>query len=96
MAEREGGIVTTIYDVILKRHQPTTKSNVCIFYDTDREAAIKEMGKYVKNHGFTITEKTGTFTIANVVLREREATGTLISETSYCELFDFSGKRKVK
>lgn len=82
-----------IYDVILKRHSNSHRPNVCVFYDEDKETAIKEMDKYRKNHGFTIIEKDGRFTIADIVLRERKPTGEVVSETSYCKLFDVFGKR---
>jgi hypothetical protein len=32
--------MTTIFDVILKRHEGSTKPNTCIFYDEDRAVAI--------------------------------------------------------
>lgn len=82
-----------VYDVILKRHCGSSRPNVCIFYDEDREKSIKEMQKYINTHGFTIVEKDGRFTIADIILRERELTGEVISETSYRELFDALGKR---
>lgn len=84
-----------IYDVILKRHSGCSRPNVCVFYDEDREKAIEEMQKYCKAHGFTVFEKDGRFTIADIVLRERKPTGEIISETSYRELFDALGKRLV-
>lgn len=84
-----------IYDVILKRHSGCSRPNVCIFYDEDREKSIKEMQKYAKEHGFSIVEKDGRFTIADIVLRERKSTGGIVSETSYRELFDALGKRLV-
>ena len=86
--------MTTIFDVILKRYKGSTKPNTCIFYDEDREIAIKEMKKYVDKKGFTITEGKNVFTIADVILKERESTGKVISETSYCEIFNtVTGKR---
>lgn len=88
--------MTIIYDVILKRHNNSSQSNVCIFYDEDRDLAIDRMGKYVKENGFTITEKDGRFTIADIILRERKSTGEVISETSYHEIFDVvTNKRKA-
>ena len=83
-----------VYDVILKRHCGSSRSNVCIFYDEDREVTIKEMQRYNKKHGFSIDEKDGTFTIADIILRERKPTGEVISETPYIELFDGSGNRR--
>ena len=92
--------MTIIYDVLLKeRHyKPVTgyygePKYTCIFYDEDRNKALKEMQKYVDSHGFTTPDKK--FTIENVVLRERESTGKVISIASYCELFDtVTGKLK--
>ena len=86
--------MTTIFDVILKRHEGSTKPNTCIFYDEDREVAIEEMKKYVNKNGFTIAEGKNIFTIADVILKERESTGKVISETSYCKIFNaVTGKR---
>lgn len=85
--------MTIIYDVIAKRNERCTRPNICLFYDEDKEKSIEYMKKYCKKHGFTVDEKDGTFTIADLVLREREATGKRIKETSYRELFDMFGKR---
>lgn len=88
--------MTFIYDVILKRHRPSSRTDVCFFYDEDKNVALKEMANYVKRNGFSITEKDGRFSIANVVLRKRKPTGETVSEISYCELFDtVTGKRKA-
>ena len=92
--------MTIIYDVLLKErnYKPITgyygePKYTCIFYDEDRNKALKEMQKYVDSHGFTTLDKK--FTIENVVLREREATGKVISITPYCELFNtVTGKLK--
>ena len=61
--------MTIIYDVIAKRHENCSRPDVCLFYDEDRERAIKYMEEYDKKHGFTIDEKDGTFSIANIVLK---------------------------
>ena len=76
------------YKVVLKRHRPSTRSDVCVFYDDDRKTALKEMQRYVKTHGFTIDDKDGRFTIADVLLVKQTYTGEVISETPYCKLFD--------
>lgn len=85
--------MTMIYDVIAKRHRGSSRPDAVLFYDEDRETSIKYMQKYDKANGFTITEKDGRFTIANLVLRERTATGEKVSETTYRELFDACGNR---
>lgn len=86
-----------IFDVILERHSGSTRKDVCVFYDEDKALAVEQMGKYVKENGFTITEKDGRFTIADVVLRERKLTGEVISETSYHKIFDtITGKLLVQ
>ena len=90
--------MTIIYDVIAKRHRmwdgsPSSKPNVTLFYDEDREKAIKFMNNYRKTNGYTIKENAGTFTIADLILRERLATGEMISETPYRDLFDVYGNR---
>lgn len=92
--------MTIIYDVLLKSrsYKPVTgyygePKYTCIFYDENRNKALEEMQKYVNNHGFTTPDKK--FTIENVVLRERESTGKVISITPYYELFDtVTGKLK--
>lgn len=85
--------MTTIYDVLLKQqnYKPVTgyygePKYICIFYDEDRKKALKEMQKYVKQNGFVTPDKK--YTVANVVLRERKATGETISIIPYCELFN--------
>lgn len=85
--------MTLIYDVIAKRHRGSSRPDVVLFYDEDRETSIKFMQKYDKANGFTITEKDGKSTIADIILRERTATGEKISDTPYIELFDVYGKR---
>ena len=87
--------MTKIYDVIAKRHKGCSKPDICLFYDYDREEVIKYIEKYNKKHGFTIDEKGKTYTIADIVLRERESIGKKLRDTSYHELFDVFGKRKV-
>lgn len=85
-------IVTIIYDVLLEqqKYKPTgyygEPEYTCISYDEDRGKALKEMQKYVKRQGFTTPDRR--FTVKDVVLREREATGKVISITSYHKLFD--------
>lgn len=84
---------TIIYDVLLKqqKYEPVIgytgePKYICIFYDEDKKKALKEMQKYVKRQGFTTPDRQ--FTVADVVLRKRAATGNVISITSYHELFD--------
>jgi hypothetical protein len=83
-----------VYDVIAKRHRNSTRPNVCLFYDEDREKAIRFMKEYDKKNGFSIQETDGRFTIANLILRERTTTGETISETPYIEIFDIYGNRR--
>lgn len=85
--------MSVIYDVLLKQrnYKPVTgyygePKYICIFYDEDRNKALKEMQKYVKGHGFTTPDKK--YTIEDVVLRERRSTGEEISITSYHKLFN--------
>lgn len=83
-----------IYDVILKRHNGSSRPDVCIFYDEDKELSISAMADYDKKNGFSITEKDGRYSIADIILRERKSTGEVISETSYHKIFDVvTGKR---
>lgn len=85
--------MTIIYDVLLqqRRYKPVTgyygePKYICIFYDEDKNRALKEMRKYVKKNGFVTPDRQ--FTVEDVVLREREATGEVISITPYHKLFD--------
>lgn len=86
--------MTTIYDVIAKKHKNCTRPDVILFYDEDREISIKFMENYVKKNGFTLYEKDGRFTIADIILRKRTSTGKEISRKSYIELFDVFEKRR--
>ena len=55
---------------------------------------IQQYKKYVNKNGFTIADGKNIFTIADVILKERESTGKVISETSYCKIFNtVTGKR---
>ena len=85
--------MTIIYDVLLKQqsYKPVTgyygePKYICIFYGEDRNEALKEMQKYVKQNGFVTPDKR--YTVADVVLRVRESTGKTINITPYRELFD--------
>ena len=93
--------MSVIYDVLLKQqnYKPVTgyygePKYTCIFYDESRNKALKEMQKYVKGHGFITPDKK--FTVADVVLRERESTGEEISITSYHKLFDTTTDELLK
>lgn len=85
--------MTIIYDVLLEQrhYKPVTgyygePKYICIFYDEDKNRALKEMRKYVKKNGFVTPDRQ--FTVEDVVLREREATGEVISITPYHKLFN--------
>lgn len=87
--------MTKIYDVIAKRNKGYLP-DVCLFYSDDREEAIKYIEKYDKKHGFSIDEKGKTYSIADIILRERESTGKKLKDTSYRELFNMYGKRVLE
>lgn len=55
-----------IYEAILKRHNGSDRPDVCIFYDEDKELVIREIADYDRKNGFTITEKDGRFSIADI------------------------------
>ena len=85
--------MTIFYDVLLQQqhYKPVTgyygePKYICIYYDDDKKEALKEMQKYVKQNGFVTPD--GQQTVADVVLRERESTGRVISITPYCKLFN--------
>lgn len=77
------------YSVKLKRHPGSNRPDVIVFRDEDRNKAVKEMKKYCQENGFTVKDKDGRFTIADIVLVEQEpiAGAPVISETPYIELF---------
>lgn len=78
------------YSVILKRHKGSARPDVCIFRDENRDVALREMHNYCKMNGFTIYDRDGRFTIADIVLVEKEPIvgAPVISTTPYCELFN--------
>ena len=85
--------MTIIYDVLLEQqhYKPVVgyygePKYTCIFYDEDKKKALREMQKYVKRQGFTTPDRQ--FIVADVVLKERTATGKIISITPYHKLFD--------
>lgn len=84
------------YSVILKRFPGSSRPDVCIFRDEDREAAIREMRSYVKQNGFTIHDPDGHFTIAGVHLVEKEPIvgSPVLSITHYHDLFDECDNRR--
>ena len=84
------------YSVVLKRHKGSSRPNVIIFRDEDRENAIKEMAKYCKANGFAIQDHDGKFTIADILLVEQESIvgAPVLSVTSYHEIFDVYGNRR--
>lgn len=49
---------------------------------------VMKLRFYVNKNGFSITEKDGRFSIADVILRKRKPTGEIIEETSYYKLFN--------
>lgn len=78
------------YSVILRRHKGSTRPDVCVFRDEDRNKALREMQKYSQKNGFSVHDKDGWFTIADIVLEEKEpiAGAPVISVTPYRELFN--------
>ncbi len=83
------------YSVVLKRYEGTSRSDVIVYRDEDREKAISEMQKYVKTNGFTVHDKDGTFTIKTITLVAKEpiAGSPILSEIPYHKLFDHLGNR---
>lgn len=77
------------YSVMLRRHRGDTRPDVCIYSSENREAALREMRRYVRQEGFTVTDYDGRYTVRNVTLVEKEpiAGAPVLSETSYIELF---------
>ena len=79
------------YEVILKRHPGSNRQNVCIFRDEDRATALKEMRRYYNQNGFTVQERDGRFTVADILLVEKEPVvgAPAVRETPYSELFQY-------
>ena len=84
------------YSVMLKRFPGSARPDLCIFRDEDREKAIAAMRKYDRENGFSVEDRDGRFTIANIVLVAREpiAGAPVLSETPWSEIFDVNGQRK--
>ena len=84
------------YSVILERFEGSARPDVCIFRDESREKAIKAMRDYDAKNGFSIYDADGHFTIADILLVEKEPVvgAPVLSVTPYCELFDCCGNRK--
>lgn len=84
------------YSVILKRHKGSTRPDVFIFSDEDREKAIAAMRNYVMKHGFTVQDHDGRFTIAGVhlIAKERIAGAPILSETAYLQIFNEHDERR--
>ena len=78
------------YSVVLKRHPGNSGQDVYIFSSEDREEALNVMHNYGKKEGFSIRDKNGRHTIANILLIEKEpiAGSPIISEMPYIQLFD--------
>lgn len=84
------------YSVVLKRYKGSSRPNVIIFRDEDREKAIKEMAKYRKANGYIVQDPDGKFTIADILLVEQEPIvgAPVLSVTSYHKIFDVYGNRR--
>lgn len=87
------------YYVVLKRHEGSARPDVVICSNENRDAAIREMKRYVDKNGFSVKDRDGTFTVAGVHLVEQEPIvgAPIISETPYHKIFDVYGnciKRK--
>ena len=84
------------YSVILERFKGSTRPDVCVFRDESREKAIKAMRNYYAKNGFSIHDADGHFTIADILLVEKEPIvgAPVLSVTPYCDLFDCVGNRK--
>ena len=84
------------YSVVLKRYAHSGRPDVIVFRDEDREKAIGEMKKYRNANGFTVQDRNGRFSIADIVLVEQEpiAGAPVISVTPYRNLFDVYGNRR--
>ena len=85
-----------MYSVMLKRFKGSTRPDVCLCREEDREVAIRQMRKYVRENEFSIHDRDGWFTIAGVVLVEQEPIvgAPVLSVTPYHDIFDIYDNRK--
>ena len=83
------------YSVVLKRFEGSSRPDVIVFRDEDREKAISEMRKYVVQNGFTVYDNDGRFTIKTIILEEKEpiAGSPVLSSIPYHKLFDHLDRR---
>lgn len=84
------------YSVMLKRFPGSSRPDVCIFRDEDREKALAEMHRYGTKEGFTVQDRDGRFTIETIQLVEQEPVvgAPVLSVKSWHELFDHLGNRR--
>ncbi len=84
------------YSVMLERHKGSSRPDVCVFSDYDRENAIAAMRAYCKKNGFTVYDHDGRFTVADIVLVEKEPIvgAPIISRTPYIEIFNIYDERR--
>jgi hypothetical protein len=77
------------YEAVIKRHKGSSKPDIYLIRDENKETVLKAMKDYCKQNGFTVVENGGRFTIANIVLIEREPIfgAPILSETPYIEIF---------
>lgn len=83
------------YSVILKRYEGSSRPDVVVFRDENREKAIAEMRKYDQKYGFSVQDKDGRFSIKTILLEEKEpiAGAPILSSIPYHKLFDHLGNR---
>ena len=84
------------YSMMLRRYAGSSRPDVCVFRDEDREKAVREMGRYVDKYGFSVQDHDGRYTIADVTLLAKEpvAGAPVISETPYICIYDENGRRR--
>ena len=83
-----------VYEIRAKRHSGSSLPDICLFYDEDRNEALKFMRSYVLKNGFTVKESNGVFTVGDILLRKRTLTGDVLCDTPYINLFDSLGNRR--
>lgn len=84
------------YSVVLKRWKGSSKPDVYIYSDEDREKAIAKMGQYVRNEGFSVRDYDGRHTVSGVhlVAKERVVGAPIVSDLEYLQIFDELGNRR--
>ena len=84
------------YEVVLHRFPGSGRLDTTVYISEEREQAIEFMHKYDKQNGFSILEKDGRFTIADILLVETERIAGKPPKRiqRYLDIFNIYGDRR--